>query len=120
MPRVHLQPYHQASAEWANAPVGVVQTVDITRRTRSFRGNFHINVNRYWLGRMPNAQMWSEVLTHEMMHNLGHLHGPDEYGTHLQINAVGRSVHLAALGRPGGTAPRDQLFDVEFPRFCGS
>ena len=99
-PRVYLEPYYKRDNYWAHAPVGVVQTQNITQKSGQIAGQFHVHVNRYWFTQRAGADPvnWAGLLAHEMMHNLGHLHGKDEYGNHLQVNAI--QVALMSALRP--------------------
>lgn len=125
-PRVQLYPYYARNNYWANAPVGVVRTLDLTRATGRIQGEFVINVNRYWLGNGPGADsaVWAGVLAHEMMHNLGHIHGNDEYGQHLQINAIQQAVYLASapmrVGENGEESTAEYADFVENEHYCGA
>lgn len=89
VPRIRFSGYYARSPYAANADLGVVRTLDLTRRTGRIQGEFIIHVNRYAMGQQLNNPIgWAGVFAHEMMHSLGHMHGQDEYGTHLQINAI--------------------------------
>jgi hypothetical protein len=52
-----------------------------------------------------DAATWAGVLAHEMMHSLGHLHPKDEYGSHLQINAIMQAVRTGGGYQSGQPCP---------------
>jgi hypothetical protein len=65
-------------------------------------------VNTKWLASGGDGEktfVWAGVLAHELMHNLGHMHGKDEYGDHLQINAVQQLVRTLGEYKKGRHAP---------------
>lgn len=104
VPRVQFRGYYSRENYAARADVGVVRTLDITRRTGRIQGEFIIHVNRHSMGQQLNNPIgWAGVFAHEMMHSLGHLHGHNEYGNHLQINAIVPAIIQACTPR---VAPR--------------
>lgn len=104
VPRIQFRGYYSRENYAARADVGVVRTLDITRQTGRTQGEFIIHVNRYAMGQQLNNPIgWAGIFAHEMMHSLGHLHGPDEYGNHLQINAIVPAIIQACTPR---VAPR--------------
>ena len=114
VPHFHIRPYHEESDYWARAgwgdlvSLGCVITHDITNKTGIVKGEFLIEVNRYWLdagGDASDPENWAGLLAHEAMHNLGHRHGKDEYGNHLQINAIMAAVRYAGAYRSGLYCP---------------
>ena len=108
IPVIHLKPFQAKSDYWGNAPIGIVKTHDITKKTGKVTGEFVININRHWLaapGSGSDPEAWAGLLAHEMMHNLGHMHGKDEYTVDLQINAFQWSVYWAGKYRRGLKCP---------------
>jgi hypothetical protein len=97
-PTINIKPFYEKTDVWGYAPIGKVLTtwnpqaakkVDITRE-------FEVFVNLYHLGGggiNDHADMWSSVIAHEMLHNLGHLHKKGEYVDGRQINAFHRAVY---------------------------
>lgn len=108
-PDIVLRAYYEQNDYWANAPVGVVKTMYNAATSDDVTGQFTVNVNRYWLGAKGNGsnpEVWAGVLAHEMLHNLGHKHGKDEYGDHLQINAFDAAVRTNGRHKIGDPCPR--------------
>lgn len=116
--KVFLEPIYRRDNRWAVAPLGSMKTLNVTRGTGELSGKFHVYVNRYWFGQQggANSKTWAGVLAHELMHNLGHTHGDNEYGLHLQINAIATAL-IELATRDGYT--RDAGETDQPSRFCG-
>jgi len=126
IPRVNIHPYFLRDGSWGRAQVGIVRTLNLPQRTGQFQGEFVIHLNRLWLGNGQagnDAGVWAGVIAHEMMHNLGHMHGHNEYGLHLQINALQAAVY-SACASVLRTSDSDDFNDnsdfLERHPFCGS
>jgi hypothetical protein len=99
-PPIHIHPFHQENHVWGNGPLNIVKVVWEKGNTWRRKGEFKVFVNLYHLG--ANADdgkspfKWASVIAHEMLHNLGHRHGPDtgpqDYSNNLQINAFHRAL----------------------------
>ena len=58
-------------------------------------GGFDVWLNAYWATTTDarnRPEVWGGVIAHEMLHNLGHAHGKDEYDDRWQINVFDRCV----------------------------
>jgi hypothetical protein len=105
-PAMIVGAYYEDSNYWAKAPVGCVSVP--YGATSDISGRFDIMVNLRWLGATgegSNVANWAGVLAHELMHNLGHLHRADEYGDHLQINAIQQLVRTQGNYKSGSRCP---------------
>jgi hypothetical protein len=108
-PGVRVLGYDEKSDYWAKAPVGRVLVPFEVAEPGDIRGTFEVHVNRHWLlakGDGSSADAWAGVLAHELLHNLGHVHGKDEYGDHLQINAAQQLVRTRGKYQRRDPAPR--------------
>jgi hypothetical protein len=117
VPVINFTAKSQAVKYWAFADPGTVVTVFGTdprgRTTVRVTGEFNVTLNTYWLsgaGRRLRAEAgdantWGGVVAHEMLHGLGHAHGMDEYGDHLQINSCMQAVRTNGTHRGGRPCP---------------
>jgi hypothetical protein len=76
---------------WGRANLATIAVVSDGAGKFSVEGKFELEINT-WKFNAPgsmNAQnpvTWGAVIDHEMLHNLGHHHDPDEYGNDYPIN----------------------------------
>lgn len=99
-PAINVIGFYEETGVWARGPVGKVLTKYLPGRgggeDYEITGEFEVQVNLWHLGgggRQDAADMWSAVLAHEMLHNLGHQHEAGEYVDGRQINAFHRAVY---------------------------
>lgn len=101
-PVINVRPFFERTDVWARAHVGTVLTRFLEGRNAGsdweLTGEFDIQVNLWKLGGEQGAittwaNMWSAVLAHEMLHNLGHKHHPNEYVDGRQINSFHRAIY---------------------------
>jgi hypothetical protein len=77
---------------------------DQTKTDVSVEGKFEILLNTYWATtRDPRNlhDVWGGVIAHEMLHNLGHSHGENEYDDRWPINILDRCVTYNGRYRGG-------------------
>lgn len=100
LPPIHLHPIDEPNEVWGRAPLNRVQVTwekgDTWRRTGAFK--VFVNIRHLGLNADGGSDpfKWASVIAHEMLHSLGHRHGPDtgpqDYTNNLQINAFHRAV----------------------------
>jgi hypothetical protein len=95
-PELHLFPYYEEDNSWGKAFLNrvIVKYVNgpITRRT----GDFVLFLNNRHLGDSGDGSdpsAWATVMGHELLHNLGHHHGPGNYTDARQINCFHRALY---------------------------
>jgi hypothetical protein len=117
-PNVHIHPFFRRDGTWAyveGRDVGSVVIRYNDRNRRSYqRGEFRLHVNTWHLGavgfneRNPPRTIecdplnWAHVIAHEMLHNLGHRHHPNEYVDTRQVNAFDHALYC------NGNYPRSE------------
>ena len=82
---------------WGKASVGTCAVIyDEDSDNVKFDGDFEIKLNTYWATVENDARntldVWGGVVAHEMLHNLGHRHGKDEYDDRWPMNMFERCV----------------------------
>lgn len=97
-PRVNLYAFNEKNNVWGRAYRKHSVVVRNNRNeTFTVLGEFHVYLNRRHLndgsrkGSSPNQ--WASVIAHEMLHNLGHLHGKGNYKDNQQIVLFQRSFY---------------------------
>jgi hypothetical protein len=107
-PVVNIRPYHSDDFSWGRANLDLV-TLKFGPRAFELEGEFDIQLNFSKLGgggAYSSPAAWAGLIAHEMLHNLGHIHGEGEYGTSLQINALQQAVYEAGKGNERIAAAR--------------
>ena len=99
-PVVNIYPYHSNDFSWGKANYDLV-SVEFSRGRFTIHGEFKIYLNHSRLGgggSHSSPAAWAGLIAHEMLHNLGHMHGKGDYRSSLQINAVQQAVFQAGRG----------------------
>lgn len=99
-PVVHIHPYYSNDFDWGKANYDLV-SVKFSPGGFVVEGEFEIHLNFSRLGGGGNHSSpasWASVICHEMLHNLGHMHGTGDYRNSLQINALQQAVFEAGKG----------------------
>jgi hypothetical protein len=88
-PTIHIYPMYEETNTQAEGTVGCVSCIS-HESTLSIKGEFEVKLNRFNLNvsgeSVRNAVYWAGVIVHEMLHNLGHRHGENDYSNNWQIN----------------------------------
>jgi hypothetical protein len=88
-PTIHIYPMYKENNTQGEGTVGCVSCI-YHGSTFSIEGEFEIKLNRFNLNKsnenVRNIVYWSGVIVHEMLHNLGHRHGDNDYSNKWQIN----------------------------------
>lgn len=90
LPTIHIYPIYEISDKIAEGTIGCISCIS-HGLTFSIEGNFQIKLNRYYLNTTDNNTVTNKVslagtIVHEMLHNLGHKHGDNDYSNQWQIN----------------------------------
>ena len=107
-PMVNIHPYDTDDFSGGRANLDLV-SVRFSRGGFVVEGEFNIQLNFRRLGGggiHSSPAIWASVICHEMLHNLGHMHGENDYRTSLQINAMQQAVFLSARGSEDIVAAR--------------
>jgi hypothetical protein len=99
-PPIHIYGFYEENDVWGRGPLNIVKVIWEKGNTWRRKGEFKVNVNLFHLGSQvddgKSPLKWASVIAHEMLHNLGHRHGPDsgpqDYSNKLQINAFHRAL----------------------------
>lgn len=115
VPRLNFIAYNENSKYWAHVKAqdvgGVVTKFGKNAQGQTtviVEGEFKIHINTFRLGGggiQSDPDVWAGVIAHEMLHCLGHKHGKDEYGDHLQINAMQQAVRTNGTYKIGAWCP---------------
>lgn len=100
-PVVNISPYYRRDNSWGEAPLNKVVIKILSDGRARLSGEFSIKLNFYHLGARgdgSSSAVWAGVIAHEMLHNLGHMHGKGDYRNSIQINALQQAVTNAAGG----------------------
>jgi hypothetical protein len=93
-PTIHIYPIHEKTDTQAQGDIACISCI-YQGSTFSIEGKFKIKLNRYNLDisneNAANAVYWAGAIVHEMLHNLGHQHGINDYTNHWQINVFENS-----------------------------
>lgn len=95
-PDFNIHSFYKDSDVLGQAEVARVKIIFDTPNYFFVNGSFNIELNRYHLGQSgedSNPNRWAAVIAHEMLHNLGHLHGDGDFSEQLQIIAFERAVY---------------------------
>lgn len=87
---VNIRPYYSDDFDWGRANLNLVSISFDEVSTFRAKGEFDIELNLTRLGREgleSSPAAWAGVISHELLHNLGHYHEKGEYRPDLQINA---------------------------------
>src|SRR5262249_16678373 len=90
----HLRAFHEKSDILGRAHTDLVVIKSAGNKLHQL-GEFEVYINRYKLasgGLMNDPEDWASTITHEMLHNLGHLHEKDDYTDEWQINGLNNAV----------------------------
>jgi hypothetical protein len=107
-PPIHIKPLYEKNDVWGRAPLDRVVVKYIREGKWKRTGEFEVLVNLHHLGAQGNGsdgRMWASVIAHEMLHNLGHMHGLMEYVDGRQINAFHRAVYCDGKHRGNNGVP---------------
>jgi hypothetical protein len=99
-PVVNIHPYYANDFSWGKANYDLV-SVKFSPGRFVVEGEFDIYLNFSRLGGggdHSSPAAWAGLICHEMLHNLGHMHGEGDYRTSLQINALQQAVFEAGKG----------------------
>jgi hypothetical protein len=108
MPQVNIYGYYSETFDWGKANLDLV-SVKFSPAGFHVEGEFSISLNHYYLGGgglHSSPAAWAGLIVHEMLHNLGHMHGSGDYRTSLQINAMQQAVFEAGKGSESLVAAR--------------
>jgi hypothetical protein len=95
-PELHLYPYFEQDDSWAKAFLNRVIVKYVNPQTTRRTGDFVLFLNQWHLGSGGEGSelpAWATVMGHELLHNLGHEHGPGDYTDGRQINCFHRAVY---------------------------
>lgn len=78
--RLRLSLFDDESGRWGKAGIGIVQCRYQPDVIGTFDGQFAVDLNNRFLGNTSRWQgtdprVWAMIFAHEMLHNLGHMHG---------------------------------------------
>jgi hypothetical protein len=96
-PKLTIRWAHEPDASWwGKANLGTAAlTYNAEIDDVEMDGEFEILLNAYWATTNDSrnqTDVWGGVIAHEMLHNLGHGHGPGEYDDRWPINILDRCV----------------------------
>jgi hypothetical protein len=96
-PPLHIRwGFEEGAAWWGRANLGTVALIyDPDSDGVKLEGEFEIQLNAYWATTRDarhTLPVWGGVVAHEMLHNLGHGHGVNEYDDRWPINILDRCV----------------------------
>lgn len=88
--------YNRDADWWGRGSLGSVAIIyDEKIDDVKIEGQFEVWLNTYWATTNDSRNtrdLWGGVVAHEMLHNLGHNHGEDQYDDRWPINILERCV----------------------------